>query len=986
MALFIAAGSNSSEGSNATTHSFTLPAVVATGDLLIISAGLASSTTLTALGAGFANTPADNINSLSGHAGHTWVHTLDASHGGATVTLTSGSSLKVAISWEIIRIPNRAIGTPATFTAANGTTATTFSAPSFTPSATKIAVYAIAGSTATATPPSVWNPPAGVTLRAGRGTGGTTGRSSAAIGDALTPEAIIATNWSTDVATTWSATTIIFTLSTAAPVDITAANSGANDSEALNDNIHTANLPNGIIDGDTLILTAGLASGTTIALTGAGVVNKIAHHTSSRSGHAGHVWVLPLTAAMSGTELLFETGIDLKVAICFQTLRGPLDISTAGLANAFTSTSGTTSSTPVAPASTPSATSIVIHAVAGSTGINEPPTTWLPPTAMTLTGGQRTGGATGRSSCAIAYSITPNASTGQQWTTDTPATWSAIAINLSTTALAPPATPSQTPAKLKIGGAWVSGSIRGVVVNHQLVKGTVRGAVSPSAPSVDPPTDPDPSDTPSNGLWFDATSIQTPINSNKIVVAHYFTPYPIKISNVVNDEYFTTYLNPSQATYADRGGLSRNRPENRDVIGGVNQTQAWSQDMEQEIAWAKESGIDGFVVDILGASGRNYDLAGLLIDAAHRLDNGFRVIPMLDCNGTTAAAGVSVSAAGIARYAGKKGSHYLPDGRFLVTFFKMEGQTPAFYDQLAAALRTTHGLEPAFVGIFNSYNQGNITTYSKVGGVASGAKKDYMYGVGAWGVGGDPIAIAAASNHTALAHSNGLIHMGPIGGQNVRHTQNTFDESGNTEGLRAAWTKAITDSYDIAQYVTWNDYSEGGDVQPSTAKGHAPVDLGAWYIKRFKEGAFPAILRDCVILTHRAQFAAVGKTLPVSGTQTKFTSQRVLPNRTPMRDTVEVLTFLTDDATVNVTVGVNTYTYTATKGMFVKLYPLATAGVGGISVRVIRAGVTVVDHATHSHVRQLPVIEDKIYHWSQSIRGIGAGIKQQMDPTVNRPT
>lgn len=987
MATYITSGSNGAESVNSTTHSVVLPVSVTAGDILIISAGLASSTSLTASGIGMSGQIADNINTqLSGHGSHVWVRTLASVDGGATITLTSGSSLKVAITWQIIRVPDIATTSPLTFLQNQGLTSSSLTAPSFTRSATKFAVFAIAGSSGSSAPPNTWTPPSNVTFRAGQGTGGTTGRSSSAIGDALTPDTVLGTGWTTNTAATWSVTTIVFTTQSTS-TEITAVASGANNSEDVNDSIHVVSLPSGIQNDDTLVVTAGMASGTTIALTGAGVTNRIAHHTTSRSGHSGHVWILPLTAAMSATELSFETGIDLKVAIVFQIFRGSLDVSSTALASAFSSINGTSASSFNAPVFTQSATRIAIHAIAGSSGSAEPPTSWIQPSGMTLGATQRTGGGTGRSSAAIGYVVTKNIAVNRQWSTNSATTWSAVTITLSVSAV--PSTPpsQQTPAKMKINGAWVEGSIRGMIVNGVFVKGRIRGATTivDELPTDPEPEEPTPGATPSEGLWFDATSIQTPLSSDKMVVAHYFTPYPIKISNVVNDEYFTSYLNPAQSTYADRGGLSRNRPENRNVIPGVTTAQSWALDMEQEIAWAKESGIDGFVVDILGASGRNYDLAGILIDAAHRLNNGFRVIPMLDCNGNTALSGVATSAAGIARYAGKNGSHYLPDGRFLVTFFKMEGQTPEFYDQLATTLRNSYGLEPAFIGVFNSYNQNNINLYSKVGGTSSGAKKDYMYGVGAWGIGGDPAAINAASNHTALAHSNGLIHMGPVSGQNVRHTQNTYDEGANTEGFRAAWTKAINNGYDMVQYVTWNDYSEGGDIQPSTAKGHVPVDLGAWYIKRYKEGAFPEILRDVAILTHRTQFARVDSASEVSGSQTKFTTQRVLPTRTPARDMVEVLTFLTESATVNVQVGANNYTYTAPKGMNAQLYPLAVAGVGDITVQVVRNGVTVVNHATHSHVRQTPVIEDKIYHWSQSIRGIGTGIKQQMDPTANRP-
>lgn len=991
---FVTAFTNAAEGTNATTHTITLPAAgtFQAGDILIISAGLASgSSTLTADGIGMTAQAADDINTRSGHTGHTWVRTLTAAHAGTTVTFTSSSSLKIAVAAEIIRIPNLAVGTPPEILPANGTTASTFNAPAFTPNSLKVAVFTLAASHSTIVP-TVWTPPSGVTLRTSRATAGATGRSSAAIADALTSGATLGTQWATfddtatAVAATWSATTIVFT--TAAPAnEITHVAAFTNDSEDATDSVHTVTLPV-VHNGDTLVLGASLASGTTLALTGAGLVQQISNRKSTRSGHALHVWVLPLQASHSETTITLTSGIDVRVQIVGEILRGTLDLSADGLAGAFTDVTGTTASTFNAPAFTPSTTRVGLMVVGGSSGANEPPTVWTPPTGTTLVGSQRSGGTTGRTAVAAARFLTRNASVGTTWTTDTAATWAAVTVTLSTVAVTPAPVDTRQRVFVKMAdGSVRRGSIAGIYRNGVKVATRINAVSRGTSNPVTPTPDPTPGQVASEGMWMDASPIQKPMKyPNKIVGAHYFTPYPIKVSNVAVDEWVTNFLDPNQAGYETLGGLSRNRSEDRDVYPGVTQTQSWALDMEQEIGWAMESGIDCFYVDILGASGRNYDLAGILIDTAHRLNNGFRVIPMLDINGATAIAGVATAAAGIARYAGKNGSHYLPDGRFLVTIFRTEGRPASFYDELEAALRVDYGLNVAFIGVFLSYSQTNINTYTKVGGVSTGAKKPYWYGVGSWGIGGDPAAIKAASNQQALASSNGLIFLGPVSGQNVRHTRSlVFDEGANTEGIRAAWEKAIADNYDMVQIVTWNDYSEGGDVQPSQGKGHVPTDLAAWYTHRRKTGAYPAILRDAVIVSHRAQFVGVNSTAEISGsTQTEFTAQRVLPTRTTARDMVEVLTFLTEAATVNVAVGANTYTYTAPKGMSGKLYPLAVAGIGGINVQVVRGGVTVVNHASPFQVNQIPKVEDKTYKMSGSNRVL-TGVKKQRDPTVNYP-
>lgn len=998
MPAFGIAGTNAAESTNVTAHSFTMPAGLVTGRRMVVTASVAStSNVLTLTGFGVTNqAPTDSNPQGTGHNLHVWILPIDSARdSGSTVTITTSTTLKIPVAFASYDWAGVDTAAPLQFVHTAGISNTVLTGPTFTPSLYKAAILAAGSSSGSNPPATVWTGPPQATIRASRATGGTTGRSAVALGDALTPNVALDTAWTTDLAGAWSITAIVVPL-VQPVVEATSVAVIDNGSEEVNASQHplylrttqaidpVTEVPTGeplpIQNGDTLVVVAQIASGTSLTLNGVRLSNALANETTSRSGSALHIWVIPLLASDAGASLELLSGVTLKAAIVAQVLRGPIDLSAAARSVMFSELNGTTATTFNAPATTPTADTVVLHAVGASTGSNEPATTWTPPAGMTLARSTRTGGPTGRSAVALGRNLTRNAAVSTGWAMDVAGTWTAIAIKLSLVPVTgTPTTKPGTPAYMKINGAWVKGRVTGIVKGGKVVPGKVvrfPGQVT-TPPPVDEPTAPPPATgtgVTSEGLWFDASPIQKPFAFPKLVVAHYFTPYPIKISNVVNDEYFTTYLTPNNATYTNRGGMARNRPMNRDVIPGVTTTQSWAIDMESEIKFAKNAGIDAFVVDVLGHVGRNADLADILIDAAHRMNNGFKVIPMLDANGATAIAGATKSAEVIARYAGKNGSYYLPDGRFLVTVFKTEGQTLAFYQSMIATLKNTYGLNVAVIGIMNEYNATTLAEYKPV-----------LYGAGPWGIGGDPAAIKAASNGAALARTNGLVYMGPVSGQSVRHTQNTFDEGANSEGPRAGWEKAIADGYDIVQHVTWNDISEGAEVMPSTAKGYCLLDMGAWYTHRFKTGAYPEIRKDVAFLTHRAQFVGVNTTAEVSGPQTQFTVQRARPTRTAARDTVEVYTYLTDAATVTVNVGANAYTYTAPKGASAKLFPLAVAGVGGITVKAVRNGVTVIDHATHSHVRQLPVVEDKTYHWSQSIRGLGTGIAKQMDPTVNRP-
>jgi hypothetical protein len=169
-----------------------------------------------------------------------------------------------------------------------------------------------------------------------------------------------------------------------------------------------------------------------------------------------------------------------------------------------------------------------------------------------------------------------------------------------------------------------------------------------------------------------------------------------------------------------------------------------------------------------------------------------------------------------------------------------------------------------------------------------------------------------------------------------------YDEAANTETLRASWQRAISDQADLVQLVTWNDYSEGTSFAPSAGHGYSYLDMSAYWESQFQTGSAPTVVRDAVYVTHRIQkFATVPTFTQLLMTLTNGSATKVA------RDTVEALTFLTAPATVTVTVGSKTYTYTAPAGISSQLYPLeighvkASAARGTASIGVADSPYTV---------------------------------------------
>lgn len=473
-----------------------------------------------------------------------------------------------------------------------------------------------------------------------------------------------------------------------------------------------------------------------------------------------------------------------------------------------------------------------------------------------------------------------------------------------------------------------------------------------------------PQEMASEGLFFALPDMSA---STKKVFAHYFGPYPRSINNaatITSDSYTTAFNNPSYSTYAAYGGMFRDRPQWRNQLSGDYKYQDCVWDIQQ----AKSVGIDGFFVDLLGLSGSNYDNYETLRTAA--IDEGnFYIIPMVDANGATAAADAQTAAAYVKRFCiGTGGSgttplssaFFLPNSKYLFSAFKGEGKTLTYWSDLIGYLASDWGIDAGYMPCYVNYN--SSSTYTSI-----------QFGSGPWGYGADPSVINAASDMAATARSRGEVFMAPVVAQDQRPgTGDLFDEALNTQALRASWTKAITQDTEYVQMVTWSDYSETA-MAPSAANGWVSLDLSAWYISRWKTGSYPTILRDAIYLSHRSR--TFGAT--ITGSQTSFLSQWPRGSMSALANNIEVLTFLTASATINVTIGGNNYSYTAPAGMNVQTYPVPGAvAAGSISVFAVRSTVTVASVTSPVEIKSSAINDDYQYFRFSSIRGTSG----QFDP------
>lgn len=468
---------------------------------------------------------------------------------------------------------------------------------------------------------------------------------------------------------------------------------------------------------------------------------------------------------------------------------------------------------------------------------------------------------------------------------------------------------------------------------------------------------------PTPGLFFDLQADTLRANTKK-AFAHYFPPYPVSIDNKDPsvDYYTVNYLNihGESNTHQTYGGFLRNRPMGRAPLSGN-----WKiTDIQTEINDARAAGLDGFVVDLLSSPSsptNNWTQAVNLAQTASNMfpDGSFKVIPMVDTTASYANQAISDISDQLYQYFLTLPSSYqLPDGRQVVSSFKGEGETASWWDSLFTDLSTRHGVSCAFLGGYLNISQSaNYSGYS------------WTYASGDWGDGADP-GIASlstgASDHSIPVRARNEKWMQPIQPENVRPDQHLFDEAIATGSLRGWWERAISVSADYVQIVTWSDYSESGSVANSVNSGNCNLDVSSYYLYKWKTGAFPEILTDAIYLSHRSHFSNATFQSANDGETTFMSHWARGRGESSLQDVVEVLTFLTAPASVTVSIGDTTQTFTAPAGMNVVYYPLV---VGSVSVAAKRGSSTIASVTSTVAVTATPYKDEYVYYRFSSIRG-----------------
>lgn len=358
--------------------------------------------------------------------------------------------------------------------------------------------------------------------------------------------------------------------------------------------------------------------------------------------------------------------------------------------------------------------------------------------------------------------------------------------------------------------------------------------------------------------------------------------------------------------------------------------------MQHEVTTAIARGITGFTFDVMSldeaATNPNSHLR-LMLAAAQAVDSRFKIIVMPDIAalGSDANAVVEI----IASVANSPAAFKFADGRLVVSAFDAGLNSPAWWEGVISRLKS-RGINIAFIPTFLGW-----TLYADLFAPIS-------YGFADWGTATVRGSNAMLGDSAFARSAYNKLFMSPIDSQQYRPKGFVYWEAGNSAAFRAGWTGSIQGDSNWVQLVTWNDFSESGEISPYTDAtlkrdiGTGYYDLNGYYATWFMTGREPTITHDVLYYFYRRE--PPGAAGPAQS-QTDHIYEGTAEND------IELLAFLTAPGELKITIGGKTYTQNAAAGMVsfkvpaVPGIPLFTLARNGADVFSFEGGVQIYGHS-----------------------------------------
>lgn len=436
-----------------------------------------------------------------------------------------------------------------------------------------------------------------------------------------------------------------------------------------------------------------------------------------------------------------------------------------------------------------------------------------------------------------------------------------------------------------------------------------------------------------------------PGDSERLVIAHYFPPFPISIDGAApaHDYYATGYLDPGGegGKHHDVGGYLRVRPLPAEIPSGYDYRRFH---LAVEVARAARIGVDAFGVDLLTIDPQNHlwQTSLDLLEAAKAVSPAFKIIPEPDMTAIGDAITPEQLADALATFSRHPAAFHTHGGRLLVMPFAAEAKPAAWWLDLqrrTAARGVPIALVPVFV------DRALLPSFAP-----------FAVGASIWG---DRYASADLANTRSAqaAKSFGIKQwIMPVAFQDYRPKDRLLAESHNSEGWRRQWQSAIQTQSKGVHLITWNDYSETTQISPTVPGGFGIYDLSGYYIAWFKRGAPPLITRDALYLVYRPQVLylndGAGSPLRVDGP-------------TALVNDVEAISLLRSPATLTLRIGRSAAVADQPKGLSTMR---VNAVAGRPDVTLARPGIPPIRLSGSVVIANKSAIQDATYHGESLLR------------------
>ena len=477
----------------------------------------------------------------------------------------------------------------------------------------------------------------------------------------------------------------------------------------------------------------------------------------------------------------------------------------------------------------------------------------------------------------------------------------------------------------------------------------------------------------SRPTWFAMPSAPSLRQSPKKVFAHYFDPFGLQINNLVpaalggpGDYYDYAYLRPDgeNGKFAYCGGFIRERPLPVPTAGRPIPDYQY-QNLKTEVRRAIMIGLDGFEYDLLSGTGSHWVGFNNMLRAAQEVDPNFKILFKPDM--TAGLGGDPGSLYGLLLKIKNAPSLFrLPDGRIVVSPYLPNIQGATFWKNLMTRWSAA-GVRVAFVPTFQGWKS-NVD-------LAEWAP--FSYGVIQWGSNQSHDNISYKQKYRLKVFGNTVIP------QYYRANIGYYKETLGSTLYQTDWKSMIANNVDWVDVATWNDYSEGTEISPSTGIGNSLFEMTAYYATWLKTGKAPTVTEDRVILMQRTQ-SAISSTfatappsisdgvLAADGSQqsrlaaaafalptpSAVPSSMVFRTDSPPANVVDVTTFLTAPATIKVKMGDMTYYLDGKAGVNTMQIPLTG---DRPNVQIFRNGNLVLQGNGNTVARHGGAINDLLY-------------------------